>query len=138
MTEALAKRDRMGRGVRARASFWGGVGPAGACSSGAEPGGGVGSHGSGVEANPYADFAMGGQAVIEGVMMRGPRAYAVAVRRPQGDIVLRRRSFLPVTKRKKWLRLPVVRGAVSLSRSEPATWKESPSLIRSVIAPSLS
>jgi len=60
------------------------------------------------------DFAMGGQAVIEGVMMRGPRAYAVAVRRPQGDIVTLSRPFVPVAKRKKWLGLPVMRGAVTL------------------------
>ncbi len=61
-----------------------------------------------------ADFAMGGQAVIEGVMMRGPQSYAVAVRKPQGDIVMRSHSFVPVVKRRKWLALPVVRGAVSL------------------------
>ncbi len=57
---------------------------------------------------------MGGQAVIEGVMMRGPQSYAVAVRKPQGDIVMRSHSFVPVVNRRKWLALPVVRGAVSL------------------------
>ncbi|MFP4381374.1 MAG: DUF1385 domain-containing protein [Candidatus Sumerlaeia bacterium] len=60
------------------------------------------------------DFAMGGQAVLEGVMMRGPRRYAVAVRRPQGDIRLVSKSFWPVVERKKWLKIPIVRGAVSL------------------------
>ena len=57
---------------------------------------------------------MGGQAVLEGVMMRGPRAYAVAVRRPQGDILLISHPFQPLVSRKGWLRLPIVRGAVSL------------------------
>ncbi|NQU41703.1 DUF1385 domain-containing protein [bacterium] len=61
-----------------------------------------------------ADFAMGGQAVLEGVMMRGPKAYAVAVRRPQGNIQVLTRHFWPVTKRKKYLQLPILRGAVSL------------------------
>ncbi len=67
-------------------------------------------NGAGVD----ADFAMGGQAVIEGVMMRGPLSYAVAVRKPQGGIVMRSHAFVPVVKRRKWLALPVVRGAVSL------------------------
>ena len=57
---------------------------------------------------------MGGQAVLEGVMMRGPRAYAVAVRRPQGDILLISHPFQPLVSRKGWLRFPIVRGAVSL------------------------
>lgn len=61
-----------------------------------------------------ANFAVGGQAVIEGVMMRGPDKYAVAVRRPQGDIPVEERRFWPITERKKWLKLPIVRGAVSL------------------------
>ncbi|HUT24867.1 MAG TPA: DUF1385 domain-containing protein, partial [Sumerlaeia bacterium] len=60
------------------------------------------------------DFAMGGQAVLEGVMMRGPNAYAIAVRRPQGDIEIMSRRFWPVVRRKRWLRFPVIRGAVSL------------------------
>ncbi|HNY28534.1 MAG TPA: DUF1385 domain-containing protein [Candidatus Sumerlaeota bacterium] len=72
----------------------------------------AGDAGNGVKAD--ADFAMGGQAVIEGVMMRGPQSYAVAVRKPQGGIVMRSHSFIPVVKRRKWLALPVVRGAVSL------------------------
>jgi uncharacterized protein YqhQ len=60
------------------------------------------------------DVAVGGQAVLEGVMMRGPKAYAVAVRRPQGDIVVHRKAFVPITKRRKLLGLPIIRGAVSL------------------------
>ena len=60
------------------------------------------------------EFPMGGQAVLEGVMMRGPESYAVAVRRPQGDIAMISHRFLPVTKRRKWLGLPIIRGAVSL------------------------
>ncbi|MFW5870089.1 MAG: DUF1385 domain-containing protein [Candidatus Sumerlaeota bacterium] len=60
------------------------------------------------------DIAVGGQAVLEGVMMRGPKAYAVAVRHPDGHIVVHRKPFIPVTKRRKLLGLPIIRGAVSL------------------------
>ena len=79
-----------------------------------EPGGGGADGIKTSETAPEPEFAMGGQAVLEGVMMRGPKSYAVAVRRPQGDIVMMSRPFLPITKRKKCLGLPVVRGAVSL------------------------
>jgi uncharacterized protein YqhQ len=54
---------------------------------------------------------IGGQAVIEGVMMKSPRGWSVAARSPQGDI-----SFKTVqTKRQPWfLRLPVIRGVATL------------------------
>ena len=57
---------------------------------------------------------VGGQAVIEGVMMRSPSRMAVAVRRPEGDIAMMERPFISLTRRYKALALPVVRGAVSL------------------------
>jgi uncharacterized protein YqhQ len=57
---------------------------------------------------------IGGQAVIEGVMMRSPSRMAVAVRRPDGSVAMMQRPFVSVTQKSKWLRLPVVRGAVSL------------------------
>lgn len=57
---------------------------------------------------------LGGQAVIEGVMMRSPTRVAVAVRRPDGTLGCLERSFESVTRRVKLLGLPVVRGAVSL------------------------
>jgi uncharacterized protein YqhQ len=57
---------------------------------------------------------VGGQAVIEGVMMRSPSRVAIAVRRPDGSIVFKERPFVSVTRRFKVLGLPVVRGAVSL------------------------
>lgn len=63
------------------------------------------------------DHAFGGQAVIEGVMMRGKRSWSVAVRRPSGGI--ERVSFaLPAaTERNSFYRLPVVRGVVALYES---------------------
>ena len=57
---------------------------------------------------------VGGQAVIEGVMMRSPTLMAVAVRRPDGAIAFLERRFTSITRRVKVLGLPVVRGAVSL------------------------
>jgi uncharacterized protein YqhQ len=57
---------------------------------------------------------VGGQALIEGVMMRSPHGVAMAVRRPDGSIVVRSQPYSPITARHKWLGLPVIRGAVTL------------------------
>jgi len=57
---------------------------------------------------------VGGQAVIEGVMMRAPSKIAVVVRRADGSTAAMERPFRSVTTRIKPLGLPVVRGAVSL------------------------
>ncbi len=57
---------------------------------------------------------LGGQAVIEGVMMRSPTQVAVAVRRPDGTIAFLEKRFESITRRIKPLGWPVLRGAVSL------------------------
>ncbi|HTR96589.1 MAG TPA: DUF1385 domain-containing protein [Candidatus Acidoferrales bacterium] len=57
---------------------------------------------------------VGGQAVIEGVMMRAPSKIAVVVRRPDGDRATFERRFESITLRVRALGLPVIRGAVSL------------------------
>ena len=56
---------------------------------------------------------IGGQAVLEGVMMKGPEAIAIAVRRENGDIVVSRETYEPLSKKHKWMGLPFIRGAVS-------------------------
>lgn len=61
--------------------------------------------------------SVGGQAVIEGVMMRAPTGVATAVRRPNGKIVVRYREHVPLTKRFFALGWPVVRGGVTLIES---------------------
>jgi len=61
--------------------------------------------------------AIGGQAVLEGVMMRGPRNWAVAVRKPDGEIAQVARPIDPLMARHWTLRLPVVRGVVALGES---------------------
>jgi uncharacterized protein YqhQ len=60
---------------------------------------------------------IGGQAVIEGVMMRAPRSMAIAVRRPNGEIVVKRDRVVPLAERFPLLKLPVIRGAVALFSS---------------------
>ena len=60
---------------------------------------------------------IGGQAVLEGVMMRGPRSWAVAVRKPDGEIAQVARSIDPLMARHWLLRLPIVRGVVALGES---------------------
>src|SRR6266567_7574637 len=61
--------------------------------------------------------AVGGQAVLEGVMMRGPRNWAVAVRKPDGEIAQVAREIDPLMARHWLLRLPIVRGVVALGES---------------------
>jgi uncharacterized protein YqhQ len=61
--------------------------------------------------------AIGGQAVLEGVMMRGPRNWAVAVRKPDGEIAHVAREIDPLMARHWALRLPIVRGVVALGES---------------------
>jgi uncharacterized protein YqhQ len=60
---------------------------------------------------------IGGQAVIEGVMMRAPRALAIAVRRPDGEITVMKEEVVPLSVRFPIVKLPVVRGAVALFQS---------------------
>jgi uncharacterized protein YqhQ len=60
---------------------------------------------------------IGGQAVLEGVMMRGPSSWAVAVRRPDGRISEVTHDVESVALRRRWLRLPVIRGVVALGES---------------------
>lgn len=57
---------------------------------------------------------VGGQAVVEGVMMRAPSKIAVAVRRTDGSVTYMDRAFESVTRKHKVLGLPIIRGAVSL------------------------
>lgn len=60
---------------------------------------------------------IGGQAVLEGVMMRAPRAMAIAVRRPSGEIVVKREQTPPLSDRFPIVKLPILRGAVALFTS---------------------
>ena len=63
------------------------------------------------------DAPVGGQAVLEGVMMRGVSTWAVAVRNPEGEIEVTSEPIVSWAKRHRILRLPVIRGVVALGES---------------------
>lgn len=58
--------------------------------------------------------SIGGQAVIEGVMMRSPNAFVVAVRKPDGSIRLRRDQWYGLSKKLDFLKKPFLRGILML------------------------
>ncbi len=60
---------------------------------------------------------VGGQAVIEGVMMRAPNAWSVAVRQPGGLITARRNELTRLSERNRWARIPFIRGIFVLGES---------------------
>ena len=60
---------------------------------------------------------VGGQAVIEGVMMRVPGAYATAVRKKDGGIEIKRHSFESMITNNRFLSLPIIRGMIHLYES---------------------
>lgn len=60
---------------------------------------------------------IGGQAVMEGVMMRGKRAMATAVRDPEGNVQIEAVRIRPPEERSRFSRLPFVRGVVSFVES---------------------
>ncbi|MDI3542896.1 MAG: hypothetical protein PWP57_499 [Candidatus Atribacteria bacterium] len=59
-------------------------------------------------------FDVGGQALIEGVMMRSPSRLAMAVRKPNGEIVVEVKEEKPITRKYPFLSLPIIRGVASL------------------------
>jgi uncharacterized protein YqhQ len=63
------------------------------------------------------DAPVGGQAVLEGVMMRGIAVWAVAVRTPEGQIEVESEAIKPWAQRHRVWRLPILRGVVALAES---------------------
>lgn len=61
--------------------------------------------------------SIGGQAVIEGVMMRGPREMAIAVRKPDGEIEVDKKPVNVLAMRYKIFKLPIIRGVISFFES---------------------
>ena len=64
--------------------------------------------------DPNNPLQVGGQAVIEGVMMRAPGRIATAVRRANGEIVVQKKEYRSLAERHKMFKLPILRGAVGL------------------------
>jgi uncharacterized protein YqhQ len=60
---------------------------------------------------------IGGQAVLEGVMMRSPHAWGIAVRRPSGEMAVHSEPLDRPSDKRKWLGWPVVRGLVILGQA---------------------
>jgi uncharacterized protein YqhQ len=67
--------------------------------------------------SPEGELLVGGQALIEGVMMRSPGAYGVAVRRPDGSIAFQRGKVASLARRYPFLKLPILRGVAVLFQS---------------------
>lgn len=59
-------------------------------------------------------FSYGGQAVIEGVMIRGRKGYATACRLADGGLEVAQQTWVPLTQRHRLLRLPIIRGTPAL------------------------
>ena len=60
---------------------------------------------------------VGGQAVIEGVMMRGPKKYAIAIRKTNGNVLLDKGNVNSITDRVKFLKIFLIRGIVAFFES---------------------
>ncbi len=60
---------------------------------------------------------VGGQAIIEGVMMRSKQKISWAIRKPNGEIAVERFPFISLAKRHKYLAYPIIRGAINLYES---------------------
>jgi len=58
---------------------------------------------------------VGGQAVLEGVMMRSPHAWGIAVRKPSGEIVTHSEPLERPSEQHKWMGWPIVRGVMTLA-----------------------
>jgi uncharacterized protein YqhQ len=57
---------------------------------------------------------VGGQAVLEGVMMRSPHAWAIACRKPSGEVVTMSEPLARPSEKHKWMAWPILRGVVTL------------------------
>src|SRR5271157_3333974 len=60
---------------------------------------------------------VGGQAVLEGVMMCSPHAWGIAVRKPSGEIVTHSEPLERPSEQHKWMGWPVVRGVMTLGHA---------------------
>jgi uncharacterized protein YqhQ len=68
-------------------------------------------------ADRNVDMLIGGQAVLEGVMMRSLTGYSVAVRQPNGSVAVKKDKLVSIAKKYPFLKLPILRGSVVLIQS---------------------
>lgn len=67
-----------------------------------------------IQSESCPKFDVGGQAVMEGVMMRSPNATAVTVRRPDGTMVTKLTPFVPLKEKHPWMGKPFIRGVINM------------------------
>ena len=79
---------------------------------------------------------VGGQAVLEGVMMRTPSSWSVAVRRPDGGVSCVSNPVTSPASRRRWLRLPVIAGLAYELIRFGARHPDNP-IVRKLLAPGL-
>ncbi|HSA91692.1 MAG TPA: DUF1385 domain-containing protein [Terriglobales bacterium] len=60
---------------------------------------------------------VGGQAVLEGVMMRTPHAFAISVRKPSGEVTTHAESLEKLSEKHRWMGWPLVRGVATLGQA---------------------
>ena len=60
---------------------------------------------------------VGGQAVLEGVMMRSPHAWAIGCRKPSGEVATHSEPLERLSHKRKWMAWPVIRGVVTLGHA---------------------
>lgn len=70
-----------------------------------------------INRTPKHITTIGGQALIEGILMRGPKDVAIAVRKPDNEIVVKKMKLETLGMRYKFFRLPFIRGVVGLVES---------------------
>ena len=58
--------------------------------------------------------SVGGQALMEGIMMLGPKGMAQVVRNPKGELVIKKEKITPLVKKYKFFGLPLIRGSIAL------------------------
>ncbi len=75
------------------------------------------------EKNKNEYVAVGGQALMEGIMMKGPKGMAVSLRLPDGTIETQMKDFVSVRKKIKILNIPIIRGIVSFIESMISGYK---------------
>jgi uncharacterized protein YqhQ len=68
-------------------------------------------------ADRNVDMLIGGQAVLEGVMMRSLTGYSVAVRQPNGEVAIKKDRLVSITAKYPFLKFPILRGSVVLIQS---------------------
>ena len=66
---------------------------------------------------------VGGQAVLEGVMMRSPHAWAIACRKPSGEISTMSEPLERLSEKHKWMGWPVIRGVSTLGHAMTLGYK---------------